>query len=470
MQSNDKLVRHNFMFIFLFSCLATGCSMIGAITLATNYFILLHIFNITIFITLLFVSKRILKIGDDSYPLIIIIALSAFQSLIVGYFVAEISTINVKILTGTTIILPIFYFFFISNENKFHFKNKVVYQIFITGIILSSYAFITFIIYRPPAISAISSLRNVISPFLFVLIGILSSKDCDQKQFLKIVLVIGFCVIFIGVLERFLYPDFWKIFHINELFEKKGIMEISRYTPLPANWYASESIAGIRHIRRMATSFADPVNAGTFMFLIFMISYLLKNRLLLILSFISILLIISKGGIVGILSFLSFYFYFKYKKLYPILLGLLFFVGVILFLYIKDNSSGSMIAHINGLYSGVKQLPYNLFGQGLGSTGVLQNLFRINKLETDIVESGLGVIIGQLGIIGLFCYFTLLKILYKSINQLNNEKIKVVCFSILTGILINILFNEVALSPNSCAGYFIFIGLVIGKNHHAKQL
>ena len=70
----------------------------------------------------------------------------------------------------------------------------------------------------------------------------------------------------------------------------------------------------------------------------------------------------------------------------------------------------------------------------------------------------LHAVIGQLGVVGLGLYSAMVIYLVRRIVRLREYKI--FALSLLLGVFVNILFNEVALSPNSSAGYFLLIGVL----------
>lgn len=115
------------------------------------------------------------------------------------------------------------------------------------------------------------------------------------------------------------------------------------------------------------------------------------------------------------------------------------------------------MAHIGGFISSLKLLITNPAGLGIGNVGVLSGLFSSNLSNTDVIETGIGVIIAELGWIGLICYTVFFVYLYKVPHKWNgnNIKRKILYYTILFSFILNALFNEVALSPNSCALYFI---------------
>jgi hypothetical protein len=73
------------------------------------------------------------------------------------------------------------------------------------------------------------------------------------------------------------------------------------------------------------------------------------------------------------------------------------------------------------------------------------------------------MVIGQLGVLGLIIFILLFVALTKIGLSISDVREKVLALSLTFAYLTNFLFNEVALSPNSAAPYFVVIGLVIGK-------
>ena len=70
------------------------------------------------------------------------------------------------------------------------------------------------------------------------------------------------------------------------------------------------------------------------------------------------------------------------------------------------------------------------------------------------------MIISQLGIVGLLIYMIYFAKLYRKCTFLKNKKDLLLTLSLLFSVIVNIFFNEVALSPNTCAIYFLIIGFI----------
>ena len=83
--------------------------------------------------------------------------------------------------------------------------------------------------------------------------------------------------------------------------------------------------------------------------------------------------------------------------------------------------------------------------------------------DSAVRESGVGVVIGQLGIVGLIGYAVLFISLAKACSRVADKRNRVLGVTLTLAFLANAMFNEVALSPNSAAPYFVIIGLIIGR-------
>lgn len=276
----------------------------------------------------------------------------------------------------------------------------------------------------------------------------------------------GIIVIVVGLYEIFVNKNMWVNLNITELWTKKGL----NLQPggLPTNFYSSETINGER-IRRMTSTFADPVNLGTFLFSIFCLNWFHGNKKGFILTLFAIILTVSKGALVGLLIFACIYAFVYHRKKFIYIALSMFALGVSFLVYAYITSANSVFLHISGLLSAFSILGTKPFGYGLGSVGVLSQQFSDVTANYSITETGLGMIIGQLGIIGLSIYLLYFIYIIFKCFKLNDKKEKVLCCTFILSILVNILFNEVALSPNSCAIYFIIVGYYLGMENNRKE-
>ncbi len=308
--------------------------------------------------------------------------------------------------------------------------------------------------------AAISSLRNFLTPFIFLLLGYVaySWRSSLGIYLLSFVYLTWFVVVF-GLFERLMPLDFWGYLNLGELWQKKGIPNVSQWG-VPANFFSSEKILG-EHVRRMVSSFADPVNLGTFIGLSVIVAWYLGRPMMLIFSLVVLALAMSKGALLtALVLFVCYVFFIRGGFMGTLSLVGAGSLGVGVIVYAYLFSSQSLAAHVNGLWSAVKGLPAYPFGHGLGGVGVLAG-----GAVVDIRESGIGVIIGQLGLPGILCFGLMLFILLKRSLRIVDVRRKVVAIAALLSISLNIAFNEVALSPNSCAAYFTLIGFLLAEQY-----
>ena len=81
-----------------------------------------------------------------------------------------------------------------------------------------------------------------------------------------------------------------------------------------------------------------------------------------------------------------------------------------------------------------------------------------------MIESGFGSIIGQLGLVGVLLYSLFFTKIYRRLVQLAHPRFRVFGLSLLFSFILNVAFNEVALSPNSSALYFLGLGLLYASS------
>lgn len=420
------------------------------------------IFSIILTIVLIFYFFiKVNKEKDISDILILPVFLSLFQNTYLGILSPKLSSNSLQFFTILNFVIACTFFVMLLLINKKRSSANKRSSLLLYLILLYS-LFTLLVTGSVNILSVLSSLRNVISIFVFFLLGGLASKKVNIDKFEYLILFFGFIVIMIGFYEFFINQDMWKFLNISTLWQKKGIA--LQPSGLPTNFYSSETLFGER-IRRMTSTFADPVNLGSFLFVLFCISWFKNKKIIASLVLVSIVLTVSKGAFLGILIFILMFS--LYKKGIRTFLSLIFpvlGVGIAFIVYAYFTSANSVFLHISGFISSLVSLFYQPFGNGLGSTGVLAKQFSGFSSNSSITETGLGMIIGQLGIIGLIIYVVYFILLFRNINLLKNVDEKVLCMTLFLSISINILFNEVALSPNSCALYFIFIGYFLEKN------
>jgi hypothetical protein len=415
---------------------------------------------IVIFFGIIFIiSFKIENKYELSTVIVVPILLSAFQNVYMGFFAPQLSSMSIQVLTVLNFFIACIILVVLMLRKRSMIERDKIYHAFI---LLVAYSFVSVIfLNKINVISIISSLRNVISVYLFLFIGILASDNLNIGRFQKIVLLIAFCVVVVGFFDVASKGAMWNSLNITDLWTKKGIRV--QASGLPTNFYSSETINGER-IRRMASTFADPVNLGAFLFAAFAVAWYRNNKIIGILTFVAILLTVSKGAMLGILILMCVYAYYCLKRsVFMMIAGFAAFCGIGFLAYAFKTSADSVFLHISGLVAAFRSLLTHPLGSGIGSAGVLARQFSRYSSNMEITETGLGMIIGQLGIVGLILYLILFKNVIKLGTLVEDKREKTFCLTLSLSIIANILFNEVALSPNSCAIYFVMIGYSIGK-------
>lgn len=333
---------------------------------------------------------------------------------------------------------------------------------------LMGYGLVTVVLFRTDPTAALASARNIAAPLLFFLVGIHASHIVRLHSYLRYLVWLGVLAIGFGFLEANT-PGFWQSIGLQTLWENKGI-PVSPGTGLPPNFYASEQIDG-QFIRRMVGPFADPVNFGTFLFAVFMAAWFLKSRIAVLLVVVASVLTVSKGAFLGMLVWFAFWTrYFASRTIH--VFAIMMAAGAALYFYVftLSSSTGSTTAHINGFLAAFVELPGHPLGRGMGGTGVLAGLFSEgSESESAITESGIGMIMGQLGVVGLVVYLAFFVALANYTRRIQDRRHKLLASGLLYGFILNAAFNEVALSPNSSAPYFIILGLVIGADLFGQE-
>jgi hypothetical protein len=347
--------------------------------------------------------------------------------------------------------------------------NVVRRQAMSIFILTAGWAIITYGLFGGGIQTALASLRNVLNPAMFAFFGAAMAPFVVPRRLMIYISLIALVVTAFGYYEVFINPHVWTSLHIAELWEKKGL-PIDPSTGLPGNFHSSETI-GSGAVQRMTSTFADPVNLGTFLFLGFMTSWYLRWWWLTLAIFAAIFLTVSKGAALGLLIFWVIKARNSRSSIsFPVVVTAAVTIGLAFVAYSLTHSTGSLTAHVHGFTGGFEQLPGHPFGSGLGSVGVLANLANTTG-PAGIAESGLGVIAAQLGIIGLGLFAWLCVVIHRGVSGLAGQRERILGFTLLYAIILNIAFNEVALSPNSSAGYFIILGILaaFGTTANARR-
>jgi len=246
---------------------------------------------------------------------------------------------------------------------------------------------------------------------------------------------IGWFIVLFGCIEYIIDRQVWPLLNIEMLWAKKGLPNMASWG-LPLNFFSSEKIFG-EQVRRMASSYADPVNFGAVMFLVIVVAWYAKKYLLMWLGVLCAILAISKAALVGFLVLITVWsYYYLSKSKFIVILGMTLSAGMAFLVYSNFHSTQSVGAHVEGLWSAVNGLSAYPLGRGLGNVGVLSGA------DGEIKESGLGVLIGQLGIIGILLYGYFFTSIIRRAFKVEDVRQRVFVLILIGSILINISNHE----------------------------
>lgn len=390
------------------------------------------------------------------------IVLSSFQNIYLGLGSGRLNSITLQVMLTISIAIITLIVFIGIILNRFNSKELVWLIVSLFVIVIHS---IILIMFFPTTLAAyLSSMRNILAPLLIFYYSLYSFRNIDLDKFYKYMFIIMLTVLIFGIVEYIIGNSLWTKLNIKQLWALKGMAIEDRI--VPGNWYSSELVGG-KQLRRMVSTFADPVNLGSYLFAAFMLAWYRKKKILQILLISSFMLSVSKAAFLSLLVFIIVYSWIKDRNKILAIFGIVISSGLGLFFYrySQTSSYGSMNAHIDGFYNALSIPLHYPLGMGVGSVGVLASkLGSQAALSSEVLETGIGMIIAQLGFVGVIVY----SIFFVKLSFLGNKILdvddRILWFTLLYGFLANAFFNEVALSPNSCALYFLILGMLYNKN------
>lgn len=445
--------------------LPVAMSVLGVVM---HLFPALPVFIPVVLYTLVFVAMLLFTVydffhivaHDMSYALICPLSLSIFMNLFLSGVVHGISNGIASVLLSSNIL---YCFVVVAVVAVFQCLQGEIggisKRVGVLLCVLLGYAVALFVIFPAPITSFASTLRNLITPFCFLLLGAVLSERLSLDSLCDMVILLGLVVVVFGLFERFVFPNFWVEANIQDLWGLKGIT-VYDHRP-PNNFYSSELFGGLQ-TRRMASLFADPVHLGTFLFGMFAAAWYRKRWFMVGLAVASCVLTISKGALLGFLVWIFIYCLITSDNVWVKRGSLAFVVTVALgFLaFTAVNSTGSAAAHMRGALGGLFSIVENPFGYGCGNVGVLASLANKGAMR-GVEESGFGVIAGEVGVVGVAMYVAMFVFALKESISLADKRMKILALTLLLSIFANIMFNEVALSPNSCGIFFSLMGAML---------
>jgi hypothetical protein len=396
--------------------------------------------------------------------LIIPVILSAFQNVYLAPVASHVPAVLIQmtlILNYLTCLVAVITFAVNTSRDSIPPLVKTLFTILCMA---TAYICVITLVRGAEPLAAFAAYRNFSTPFIFTMVAAmagLNTVKTNIHRFSTLFLATAAGVLSFGVIDLF-FPGIWIEIGVGELWISKGI-GIKTTSGIPANWYSAELING-SPVRRMVASFADPVNLGALLFAAFIIAWFSRRWFVGGAALVGAVLAVSKGALLSCLVFLTV---LAWRSRSPILKLLVPVFSLILGLgfvfWSQENASGSLFRHISGFTAGFASLVQNPFGSGLGNSGILAGLFSSN-VDTEVGESAVGTVIGQLGIGGLIVLISLYYFLYKAVRDSTSGRTRVLGLTLVWSLVLNSMFNEVTMSPNSAGPYCIAIGLIYSAN------
>jgi hypothetical protein len=284
---------------------------------------------------------------------------------------------------------------------------------------ISLFIFINFLLFisffsDAPLFGKLASVRQIIIPFILILIGLNASLNKNQFiAFKKNLIKLVFTITLFGFFE--IIFEIWHVFNLTNYFQSKNIpvygLDNLRFYNYPVFF-----IEPIFHgIKRMSSTLLDPINFGHI--LTFILSILIfdksldlsrKFKPLIILFFsIALLLTFSKGAILQ----LFLVFLFIYTRISVGIKLIILSILIYIMIFISDFHDGIKI-HLQGIKNAIESI--TLLGHGISKTGNQASLFSEQNIE--IGDTFIGSILGQIGMLGLLLWILPFYILVKKNN------------------------------------------------------
>ncbi len=402
---------------------------------------------------------------DMSVILTIPICITCFQNVFLGIGISRISNKELLFYIVINVVFSWMLLFLGILDRKFYVPE--IKKMLICFLLLLVYSLVISYFNHVNTVAFISSFRNISSPFVFFLVGMLLSERCNKDKFTSIVCILFIIVFLMGIYEYFFDSDFWIKLHIGELWNKKGIY-INKLTQKPYNHYSAEVFFG-KQLPRMVSTFAEPVNLGSFCLFVGMISWWKKRYVLLCMAMMMGILTVSKGALLGFIVLFSIVILFKFSyrdriRLIPVIIGLLSAAFIVML-----NFSQSVVVHVSGFFNAFTDIKSYILGHGIGNAGVYANLYsEANKIV--VQESGLGVVLVQIGIPGVLCYAYMLYTIMKKAKRYNEKRTKILIYAMALSVYMLFAFSESGIGPNTCSYFMMLLGMFTCEYKTKKEV
>ncbi len=270
-----------------------------------------------------------------------------------------------------------------------------------------------------PAFNWLSFRQLLIIPLL-MLYGAFFSTRTELRFVWTIVFALLIAVCLSGYVERFVFYDqeeqFWRMAGVSTYMQMKGFASWA-YGPwgIPGNFYSADLIPVIGvSVRRMTSLLiGDPTLLGQVLVVPFLYAWFSRRWLWAVVFGFAIVSALSKGGILGCVLGLGLWVYQRHgrraaKVLVPVTLTA---AGIGIMALVRSGAVASLVFHFRGLTTNILAMAAHPFGQGIGAAGNFAALAAesggLSTAAQSLVATGesyLGIVIGQLGLLGLGAY------------------------------------------------------------------
>lgn len=355
-------------------------------------------------------------------------------------------------------------------------KTKTIAHI---GLLLTAVFILTFSFMSSPSsfVSKATYLINTFIPLFFTYFSILllsnSSRGYIKQSIVFKVLIVFIVLSFIYFVALELFYDIVRPDLISAMRSKDGLP--INYGDYPGSW--GSMIAEIR-FNRFVGSFPDPILFGYFMAMLAIFTFSKKAYAL---SFVFLLMVFLSGAKGALLLFVNTLFLVAVLKhfnglRFAAIIGLVGFQVVFATLFQSsatihlEGLQGAINSILNG---GLKEL---FFGYGIGSGG---NLARFSEggsshgwLESGS-ESGVGVLLYQLGLFGFLFYVYIIYLVDRSLNRnykVYKDRSYIYALSIIFSVFINSFMQENCVNASVLSMVLFTVILILFVRKPEKDL
>jgi hypothetical protein len=311
--------------------------------------------------------------------------------------------------------------------------------------------------------------RMLSYPFILGLIGLWLGSRISFDEFSKFYCMIALLASLYVVLEFLFNKALYSMLNAADFYALKleqGELTLSELLDNRRRRLLNlKSLEDINFFKVAGPTFNYP--STSYLLVFGFVLSILRNRIFQsIVMFIALIILSTKAMLGCILTVMFSMIILKFKFTYRLMLvtfSLLFVSYMFIVFFIMSEN---LNIHLYSLISSLKNLPNNLFGNGLGYGGSL-TVDRVITWQHDMIvgDSGLAIALNMFGIFSLILYFLYISVFFIGMKQsyLNNEHDFLILLILGSIILCNSLIQELAIGP-----YGIGIAFLIASIKHQQ--